>query len=75
MNLKDKIIAFDIDGTLARGDSNPSEYSFEVLKNLINEGYNITLVTGRNIISSVKIYRKCQMKIEVFPFFLWKNSY
>ena len=34
MNLKDKIIAFDIDGTLARGDSNPSEYSFEVLKTI-----------------------------------------
>ena len=27
MNLKDKIIAFDIDGTLARNDSNPSQYS------------------------------------------------
>ena len=63
MNLKDKIIAFDIDGTLARSDSNPSQYSIDVLKDLINDGYNITLVTGRNIISSVKIYRKCGMKI------------
>lgn len=63
MNLKDKIIAFDIDGTLARSDSNPSQYSIDVLKELINDGYNITLVTGRNIISSVKIYRKCGMKI------------
>ena len=51
MNLKDKIIAFDIDGTLARNDANPSEYSIEVLKDLVNKGYDITLVTGRNIIS------------------------
>lgn len=63
MSLKDKIIAFDIDGTLARNDSNPSQYSIDVLKELIEQGYNITLVTGRNIISSVKIYRKCGMKI------------
>ena len=59
MNLKDKIIAFDIDGTLARNDSNPSQYSIDVIADLVNKGYNITLVTGRNIISSVKIYRKC----------------
>ena len=63
MNLKDKIIAFDIDGTLARNDSNPSEYSINVIKDLIGQGYKITLVTGRNIISSVKIYRKCGMEI------------
>lgn len=63
MNLKGKIIAFDIDGTLARNDANPSEYSMEVLKDLVNKGYDITLVTGRNIISSVKIYRKIGMKI------------
>lgn len=63
MNLKDKIIAFDIDGTLARNDANPSQYSIDVIADLVNKGYNITLVTGRNIISSVKIYRKCGMKI------------
>lgn len=63
MSLKDKIIAFDIDGTLARGDSSPSQYSIDVIAELIEKGYNITLVTGRNIISSVKIYRKCGMKI------------
>ena len=63
MNLKDKIIAFDIDGTLARNDSNPSQYSIDVIKDLVEQGYNITLVTGRNIISSVKIYRKCGMRL------------
>lgn len=63
MNLKDKIIAFDIDGTLARWDGNLSEYTENEIRRLIEEGYNITLVTGRNILSCVGIYRKCNMKL------------
>ena len=63
MSLKDKIIAFDIDGTLARWDGNVSDYSINEIRRLIDEGYNITLVTGRNILSCINIYRKCNMKI------------
>ena len=63
MSLKDKIFAFDIDGTLARWDGNVSDYSINEIRRLIDEGYNITLVTGRNILSCINIYRKCNMKI------------
>ena len=63
MDLKEKIIAFDVDGTLARWDGAPSEYTINEIKRLIAEGYKITLVTGRNILSCVNIYRKCNMNI------------
>ena len=62
MRLKDKIIAFDIDGTLARNSSIPSLYTINEITRLINEGYHITLSTGRNIVSSINIYNSCNMK-------------
>lgn len=62
MGLKDKIIAFDIDGTLARNSSIPSLYTINEITRLINEGYHITLSTGRNIVSSINIYNSCNMK-------------
>ena len=62
MNLKDKIIAFDLDGTLVRRDGKISEYSANVIKDLISQGYHITLVTGRNIISGAGTYDLCNMK-------------
>lgn len=62
MNLKDKIIAFDIDGTLARNDAKPSTFTCETIKKLVNEGYHICLVTGRQWISSADIYQKCGLK-------------
>ena len=61
MNLKEKIIAFDIDGTLARNDTFPSTFTYETIKRLIEEGYHICLVTGRSIVSSIDIYKRCNM--------------
>lgn len=62
MSLKDKIIAFDIDGTLARNDSFPSSYTINEIVKLVKDGYHITLSTGRNIVSSINIYNACKMK-------------
>lgn len=62
MNLKDKIIAFDLDGTLVRNDGKISDYSANVISKLIDEGYHITLITGRNIISGGGTFYKCNMK-------------
>lgn len=61
MALKDKIIAFDIDGTLARNDSFPSKFTCETIASLVNDGYQIVLVTGRSIVSSIDIYNKCHL--------------
>lgn len=61
MSLKDKIIAFDIDGTLARGNAVPSDYTYQQINRLVKEGYHITLVTGRAIVSSIEIYQKCNL--------------
>ena len=63
MSIKDKIIAFDIDGTLARGSSVPSDYTYEQINRLVKEGYHITLVTGRAVVSSIDVYRKCNLNI------------
>lgn len=62
MNLKDKVIAFDLDGTLVGSDGNISEYSANVIKQLIEEGYCITLITGRNIVSGAGTYHLAGMK-------------
>lgn len=62
MALKDKLIAFDIDGTLARSNAFPSDYSYDVITKLVNDGYKIILVTGRSIVSSIEIYKRCHLK-------------
>lgn len=62
MNLKNKIIAFDIDGTLARNNGIPSDFTCQSIATLIQKGYHICLVTGRQWVSSATIYQKCQMK-------------
>lgn len=56
MNLKDKIIAFDIDGTIANNTHFPSTYTIETIKKLSLEGYHIVLATGRPSMNSTKIY-------------------
>lgn len=61
MSIKDKIIAFDIDGTLALNNACVSNFSINHIQNLIKEGYHICLVTGRSIVSSIDIYRQCKM--------------
>lgn len=60
-DLKNKIIAFDIDGTLARNNTFPSDFTIQTIQRLIKEGYHITLVTGRNYISMIDIYQKCHL--------------
>ena len=47
MGLKDKIIAFDIDGTLARNSSIPSLYTINEITRLINEGYHINFINWK----------------------------
>ena len=56
MNLKDKIIAFDIDGTLANKTGTPSQYTIDIVSKLVEEGYTIILSTGRGVPSSQTIY-------------------
>lgn len=63
MSLKDKIIAFDLDGTLVRNDAFPSEYTCKKISELVEKGYKITLLTGRAPISSRAIYESCHMNI------------
>ncbi len=60
-NLKDKIIAFDIDGTLARGNSFLSSFTIQTIQDLVKQGYHITLVTGRSIVSMIDIYQQCHL--------------
>lgn len=61
MSYKDMIIALDIDGTLAKDDAYPSEYTYKKIQELINKGYEIILVTGRGYASAKEIYDKCKM--------------
>lgn len=56
MNLKDKIIAFDIDGTIANNTHCPSIYTIDKINELVKQGYTIILSTGRGAPTSKKIY-------------------
>lgn len=61
MNLINKIIAFDLDGTLARNNGSPSNYTYETITNLVKQGYHICIVTGRQWISAHQIYENCNL--------------
>ena len=47
MNLKNTIIALDLDGTLLRTDKSVSEFTVNTLRNLSQKGAKICFVTGR----------------------------
>lgn len=61
MNLKDKIIALDIDGTITEDCTMPSEKTYKQISKLIKEGYNIVLITGRGYATIKEIYESCNM--------------
>lgn len=61
MSYKDMIIALDIDGTLAKDDAYPSEYTCLKIHELIEKGYEIVLVTGRGYISGTEVYKMCNL--------------
>ena len=58
---KYKLIAIDIDGTLAKDDSLPSEYACLKIQELTQKGYEIVLVTGRGYISAKEVYDMCKL--------------
>ena len=61
MNLKDKIIALDVDGTITEDCTLPSLETCNQINALINEGYNIVLMTGRGFATISPIYENCKM--------------
>lgn len=61
MDLKNKIIALDIDGTIAADGKEPSSYTCDTIKSLLKQGYNIVLVTGRGYATVKDIYKNCGM--------------
>lgn len=61
MNLKDKIIALDVDGTIAIDGKLPNQQTYDSISNLIKQGYNIVLITGRGYATIKKIYERCNM--------------
>lgn len=70
--MKDKIIALDLDGTLARDDSFPSAYTTSVIKSLTKKGYTFVLTTGRSWLGTKKIYEDLQLDT---PVVLYNGSY
>ena len=61
MNLKDKIIALDVDGTITEDCTLPSIETCNQINDLINKGYNIILITGRGFATIKQIYDNCKM--------------
>ena len=61
MDLKNKLVCFDLDGTLADHTTFPKPYSIEVLKKLNEQGVKIVIVTGRQWISSKAIYESLNL--------------
>ena len=68
MNLKDKIIALDIDGTITEDCTLPSLETCNEINRLINLGYNIVLMTGRGFATIKPIYDNCKMNTYVVVF-------
>lgn len=68
MNLKDKIIALDIDGTITEDCTLPSIETCNQINKLINQGYNIVLMTGRGYATIKQIYENCKMNTYVVVF-------
>ena len=61
MNLKDKIIALDIDGTITEDCTLPSIETCNQINRLIQQGYNIVLMTGRGYATIKQVYENCKM--------------
>lgn len=61
MNLKKMLIALDIDGTLVDESGKISAFSAQQIATLSQQGYQICLVTGRQWISTIELYRQCNL--------------
>ena len=61
MNLKDKIIALDIDGTITEDCTLPSIETCNQINRLIQQGCNIVLMTGRGYATIKQVYENCKM--------------
>lgn len=55
-----KLYLSDVDGTLTRGTPFPTEYTIETLRELIKEGLNFTIATGRSLASVVDFYTEME---------------
>lgn len=59
--MKNKIIAVDLDGTLALGTSYLSDYTISSIKELTKNGYTFVITTGRSYIGTKSIYDMCEL--------------
>ena len=60
--MKNKIIALDVDGTLVKDDSYPSDTTINEIRKLNQEGYKIVLTTGRSYLGAKDLYETLQLK-------------
>ena len=70
--MKEKIIAIDLDGTLAQDNAYLSEYTIQEIKKLSSQGYKIVITTGRTWLGTKDIYNACQLKT---PVVLYNGAY
>mmetsp|Transcript_10665 Transcript_10665/g.19917 ORF Transcript_10665/g.19917 Transcript_10665/m.19917 type:complete len:344 (+) Transcript_10665:40-1071(+) len=61
-NMKYRMVAFDLDGTLLGPDHQISDYSVKYLRSLHNKGFLISIATGRSAAATAQVIRRLNLE-------------